>query len=193
MRHGNKVNNLSRKKGHRKALLSNLASALIEHKRIQTTLAKAKALRLYLEPLITKSKDNTTHSRRMVFKYLQNKSAVQELFDNVAGKIADRPGGYLRIIKIGARLGDASEMALIEFVDFNETYVTDKKSKSTGMRKRTRRGKSKTSDTETAPAPEETAAPVAEAAVETVVEDKIEEAEVAEEQSDDENKEETTA
>lgn len=193
MRHGNKVNNLSRKKGHRKALLSNLASALIEHKRIQTTLAKAKALRLYLEPLITKSKDNTTHSRRMVFKYLQNKSAVQELFDNVAGKIADRPGGYLRIIKIGARLGDASEMALIEFVDFNETYVTDKKSKSTGKRKRTRRGKSKTSDTETAPAPEETAAPVAEAAVETVVEDKIEEAEVAEEQSDDENKEETTA
>ncbi|MCB0503261.1 MAG: 50S ribosomal protein L17 [Bacteroidetes bacterium] len=193
MRHGNKVNNLSRKKGHRKALLSNLASALIEHKRIQTTLAKAKALRLYLEPLITKSKDNTTHSRRMVFKYLQNKSAVQELFDNVAGKIADRPGGYLRIIKIGARLGDASEMALIEFVDFNETYVTDKKSKSTGKRKRTRRGKSKTADTETAPAPEETAAPVAEAAVETVVEDKIEEAEVAEEQSDDENKEETTA
>lgn len=193
MRHGNKVNNLSRKKGHRKALLSNLASALIEHKRIQTTLAKAKALRLYLEPLITKSKDNTTHSRRMVFKYLQNKSAVQELFDNVAGKIADRPGGYLRIIKIGARLGDASEMALIEFVDFNETYVTDKKSKSAGKRKRTRRGKSKTSDTETAQAPEETAAPVAEAAVETVVEDKIEEAEVAEEQSDDENKEETTA
>lgn len=196
MRHGNKVNNLSRKKGHRKALLSNLASALIEHKRIQTTLAKAKALRLYLEPLITKSKDNTTHSRRMVFKYLQNKSAVQELFDNVAGKIADRPGGYLRIIKIGARLGDASEMALIEFVDFNETYVTDKKSKSTGKRKRTRRGKSKTADTTTAPASEETAAPVAEAVVEeteTVVEDKIEEAEVAEEQSDDENKEETTA
>ncbi|MEZ5006645.1 MAG: 50S ribosomal protein L17 [Chitinophagales bacterium] len=191
MRHGNKVNNLSRKKGHRRALLSNMASSLIEHKRIQTTLAKAKALRLYLEPLITKSKDNTTHSRRTVFKYLQNKSAVQELFDNVAGKIADRPGGYLRIIRIGSRLGDASEMALIEFVDYNETYTTDTKSKSTGKKKRTRRGKSKSTDETTAAPAAEKKAKVEEAA--PVVEDTIAEAEVAEEKSEDENKDETTA
>ena len=191
MRHGNKVNNLSRKKGHRRALLSNMASSLIEHKRIQTTLAKAKALRLYLEPLITKSKDNTTHSRRTVFKYLQNKSAVQELFDNVAGKIADRPGGYLRIIRIGSRLGDASEMALIEFVDYNETYTTDTKSKSTGKKKRTRRGKSKSTDETTAAPAAEKKAKVEEAA--PVVEDTIAEAEVAEEKSEEENKDETTA
>ncbi len=167
MRHGKRLNHLGRKKGHRRALMANLSSALIEHKRIQTTLAKAKALRLYLEPLITKSKDNTTHSRRNVFRYLQDKKAVQELFDNISGKIADRPGGYLRIIRIGSRLGDAAEMALIEFVDYNDTYVVEKKAKAGAKKKRTRRGRSKSKSTETAPV--ET--PVAEAVVENAIEE----------------------
>jgi large subunit ribosomal protein L17 len=122
MRHGDKVKNLGRKKAHRDALLSNLSCQLIEHKRIVTTVAKAKALRVYVEPLITKGKDNTTHQRRVVFSYLQDKEAVKELFDNVATKVAGRPGGYTRIIKLGARVGDNAETAMIELVDFNEVY-----------------------------------------------------------------------
>ena len=123
MRHGKKINHLGRTHEHRAAMLSNMATSLIMHKRIKTTLAKAKALQRYVDPLITKSKDDTTHSRRIVFKYLQNKFAVTELFREISSKITDRPGGYTRIIKLGNRLGDASEMCYIELVDFNETYV----------------------------------------------------------------------
>lgn len=122
MRHGDKINNLGRKNGHRKALMKNLTNALIEHKRIRTTLAKAKALRVHAEPLITKSKADNTHSRRVVFSYLQNKEAVKELFGTIAEKVANRPGGYLRVVKTGFRLGDGAQMAIIEFVDFNEVY-----------------------------------------------------------------------
>ncbi len=139
MRHGKKVNHLSRTHSHRAALLSNLASSLILHKRINTTLAKAKALRVYVEPLLTRSKDNTTHSRRMVFSYLQNKFAVAELFKEVAPKIAERPGGYTRIIKTGFRPGDAAETCMMELVDFNELMT---KEKSTAKKaKTTRRGR----------------------------------------------------
>lgn len=122
MRHGNKINHLGRKYGHRAALLKNLSSALFMNKRIETTVAKAKELRGYVEPLITKAKDNTTHSRRQVFSYLQDKTAAKELFDVVAPKVGDRPGGYTRIVRLGFRLGDAAEIAIIELVDFNETY-----------------------------------------------------------------------
>jgi large subunit ribosomal protein L17 len=122
MRHGDKIKNLGRTKAHREALLSNLACQLIEHKRIVTTLAKAKSLRVYAEPLITKAKTNTTHQRRVVFSYLQDKEAVKELFGAVAEKVGGRPGGYTRIIKLGTRPGDAAETALIELVDFNEIY-----------------------------------------------------------------------
>ena len=146
MRHGDKVNNLGRTASHRKALLKNLSCALIEHKRINTTLAKAKALRKHIEPLITKSKDNTTHSRRVIFSYLQNKEAMKELFGVVAPKIADRPGGYLRVIKLGFRRGDGAEMGLIEFVDFNETYTTAKVGVAE-KKKRTRRGAAKAATT----------------------------------------------
>ena len=139
MRHGKKLNHLGRKSAHRKALMRNLASALIEHKRINTTLAKAKALRTYIEPLVTKAKYNTTHSRRVVFSYLQNKHAVNELFETVGPKVAERPGGYLRVIKTGFRRSDASEMAMIEFVDFNEIYTAGK-SQGGGRRRRRRRG-----------------------------------------------------
>ena len=141
MRHGKKFNHLGRKKKHREALLKNLASSLIEHKRINTTLAKAKALRVYIEPLITKSKDNSTHSRRMVFKSLNNKYAVTELFDVVAPKVADRPGGYTRIIKMGFRQGDAAAMAMIELVDFNELLLAAKASSAGKSKRRRRRGK----------------------------------------------------
>ena len=139
MRHGKKNNHLSRKKAHRDALLSNMACSLIEHKRINTTLAKAKALRVYVEPLLTKSKTDTTHSRRVVFSYLQNKDAASTLFREVAPKISDRPGGYTRIIKLNNRLGDNAEMAMIELVDYNELYVSTKK-KTT---RRSRRGNKK--------------------------------------------------
>lgn len=141
MRHGKKHNHLSRKKGHRVALLRNLSIALIKHKRINTTLAKAKALRVHIEPIITKAKTNSTHSRRMVFSYLQDKESIEELFGPIAEKIAARPGGYLRIIKTGFRKGDSAETAMIEFVDFNEVYANEK-TKSTGKR-RSRRGKKK--------------------------------------------------
>ena len=126
MRHGKKVNHLGRTSEHRKALLSNLASSLIEHKRINTTLAKAKALRTFIEPLVTKSKNDTTHNRRTVFANLKDKDAVSELFRTISPKIAERPGGYTRIIKTGFRLGDNAEMCMIEFVDFNEVYGNEK-------------------------------------------------------------------
>jgi large subunit ribosomal protein L17 len=122
MRHGKKVNHLSRKTAHRKSMLSNMACSLIEHKRINTTLAKAKALKQFVEPLITKSKEDSTHNRRIVFTYLRDKYAVTELFREVSVKVADRPGGYTRIIKLGNRLGDNADMAMIELVDFNELY-----------------------------------------------------------------------
>jgi large subunit ribosomal protein L17 len=158
MRHGDKINNLGRKKAHRDALLTNLSIQLIQHKRIVTTLAKAKALRTWVEPLITKAKDNTTHQRRVVFSYLQDKEAVDHLFSEVAGKVAGRPGGYTRIIKLGMRLGDAAETAMIELVDFNDVYGKGK-GEAKEPAKRTRRsggGKKKAAG--------ETAAPVAEAA-----------------------------
>lgn len=139
MRHGKKFNHLGRKAAHRKAMLSNMACSLIEHKRIKTTLAKAKSLRVYIEPLITKSKNDTTHSRRIVFSYLKQKNAVTELFGDISNKIADRPGGYTRIIKLGNRLGDNAQMAYIELVDYNELYFTDKPKK----KKTRRRGGSK--------------------------------------------------
>jgi large subunit ribosomal protein L17 len=122
MRHGDKINNLGRTQAHRQALLSNLAIQLITHKRIVTTLAKAKSLRTYVEPLITKAKENTTHQRRVVFSYLQDKVAVQELFGTISEKVASRPGGYTRILKLGTRAGDNAELAMIELVDFNEVY-----------------------------------------------------------------------
>ena len=149
MRHGKKFNHLSRKAAHRKAMLANMACSLIEHKRIKTTLAKAKALRVYVEPLITKSKDDTTHSRRTVFSYLKQKQAITELFGNVSAKIADRPGGYTRILKLSNRLGDNAQMAFIELVDYNEDYTTDKP-----KRKKARRAKSRKVD-DVAPAVEE--------------------------------------
>lgn len=144
MRHGKKDNHLGRKEGHRYALMSNLAVSLITHKRIFTTVAKAKALRTFVEPLITKSKDDSTHSRRVVFSYLQNKEAVSELFREVSQKIADRPGGYTRIIKVGNRPGDAAEMAMIELVDFNTTMVSEKSGKKAAA-KTTRRSRAKKS------------------------------------------------
>lgn len=139
MRHGKKINHLGRTAAHRKAMLANMACSLIEHKRINTTVAKAKALKKYVEPLITKSKDDSTHSRRVVFSYLRNKYAVTELFREVAAKVADRPGGYTRIIKTGNRLGDNAEMCMMELVDFNELYTNQKESASKG-KKRSRRG-----------------------------------------------------
>ncbi|MDX2172894.1 MAG: 50S ribosomal protein L17 [Bacteroidota bacterium] len=141
MRHGDKINNLGRKTAHRHALLSNMAISLIEHKRIFTTLAKAKALRVYVEPMITKSKEDTTHSRRTVFADLRSKEAVTELFKNIAVKVGDRKGGYTRIIKTGNRQGDAAEMAMIELVDFNEIYNNNKVSAETTAKKTTRRKK----------------------------------------------------
>jgi large subunit ribosomal protein L17 len=142
MRHGDKINNLGRKKAHREALLSNLAIELIRHKRIVTTLAKARALRGFVEPLITKSKENTTHQRRIVFGYLQNKEAVKELFSTVSEKVASRPGGYTRIIKLGIRLGDNAEKALIELVDFNDVYGKGK-GEAAAPAKKTRRAGSR--------------------------------------------------
>ena len=177
MRHGKKFNHLSRKSAHRKAMLANMACSLIEHKRIKTTLAKAKALRVYVEPLITKSKNDTTHSRRTVFSYLKQKEAITELFGDVAVKIADRPGGYTRILKLSNRLGDNAQMAYIELVDYNEDYTTDKP-----KRKKARRAKKKT--VEVAPAVEEAVVveetPATEAKVEEIVEDTPVAEEVAE-------------
>jgi len=180
MRHGDKIKNLSRTKSHRDALLRNLSCQLIEHKRIVTTLAKAKALRVYVEPLITKSKENTTHQRRIVFSHLQDKEAIKELFGAVAEKVGGRPGGYTRIIKLGIRPGDAAEKAMIELVDFNEIYGKGSDEKAAGKRTRRRGGSGKKKADEATPAAEaaveetapveevkEAAAPVAETTPET--------------------------
>ncbi len=163
MRHGKKINHLGRTSAHRKALMANMACSLIEHKRINTTLAKARELRKYIEPLITKGKKDETHSRRMVFSYLQNKDAVKALFGEIATKVGDRPGGYTRIIKLGNRLGDAAEMCMIELVDFNTIYSANGKAEAAAAKKpRTRRaGKKKAEDT--------VEEPVAEQAVEAEV------------------------
>ena len=157
MRHGKKINHLSRKSAHRKAMLANMACSLIEHKRINTTVAKAKALRQYVEPLITKSKNDTTHNRRIVFSNLKDKYAVSELFRDVAVKVGDRPGGYVRIIKLGNRQGDNASMAMVELVDYNEIYNPKAKKKKATRR----RGGKKSADTTVA--------------AETAVEEKIEE------------------
>ena len=153
MRHNKAINHLGRKSGHRKALLANMAASLILHKRIQTTVAKAKALQSYIEPLITKSKDDSTHSRRVVFSYLKSKEAVSELFRTVAPKIADRPGGYTRVLKTGFRQGDGADMALIELVDFNEAALA---AAPKAAKKTTRRSSKKAA--EAAPAAEAPAA-----------------------------------
>lgn len=147
MRHGNKINNLGRKAAHRKSMLANMACSLIEHKRINTTLAKAKALKVFVEPLVTRAKEDSMHNRRVTFSRLKNKFAVTELFTNVAAKVGDRPGGYTRIIKLGNRLGDNAEMAMIEFVDFNTTYSVN--AKASTKKKSTRRSRSKKAAEET--------------------------------------------
>ncbi len=140
MRHNKKINHLGRKSAHRKAMLANMASSLIIHKRITTTVAKAKALRMYVEPLITKAKSDTTHSRRVVFSYLQDKNAVSELFREIAEKIADRPGGYTRILRTGNRLGDNAEMCIMELVDYNEAMLAAKEEAAKPKKRRSRRG-----------------------------------------------------
>lgn len=155
MRHGKKGNHLGRKTAHRKAMLANMACSLIEHKRINTTVAKAKALKVFVEPLVTKSKEDTTHNRRVVFSKLRSKEAVSELFRDVAPKVGDRPGGYTRVIKLGSRLGDAAEMAMIELVDYNETYGVDKPKKKKSTR---RAGKKKSDDSASTAQPKEAAA-----------------------------------
>lgn len=152
MRHNKSFNHLGRKSGHRKAMLANMASSLLLHKQIETTLAKAKALRVYIEPLITKSKEDSTHSRRTVFSYLKQKEAVAELFRTVAPKIADRPGGYTRIVKAGFRVGDAADMAIIELVDFNESAIAAT-TKKEAKKPSTRRGRAKKADAPKAEAP----------------------------------------
>lgn len=189
MRHGKKIAHLGRTASHRKAMMANMASSLIEHKRINTTVAKAKALKKFVEPLITKAKSDTTHNRRVVFSALRNKYAVSELFRDIAEKVADRPGGYTRIIKVGSRLGDNASMALIELVDFNDTYVTEKPTKK---RSRRRGGKKKA---ETAPAASE--ADIVEDVVEEVTEEvaapETEEVAVEETPTEEESEEETKA
>ncbi len=151
MRHNKAINHLGRKSGHRKALLANMAASLILNKRITTTVAKAKALKTYVEPLITKSKDDSTHSRRVVFSYLKDKNAVAELFRTIAPKVADRPGGYTRVLHLGFRLGDAADMALIELVDFNEAALA---SASKAAKKTTRRSRAKKAEVAPEAAPE---------------------------------------
>ncbi|SFC53929.1 LSU ribosomal protein L17P [Zunongwangia mangrovi] len=151
MRHGKKINHLGRKTAHRKSMLANMGSSLIEHKRINTTVAKAKALKVFIEPLVTKSKEDTTHNRRIVFSKLRDKYAVSELFREVAPKVGDRPGGYTRIIKLGNRLGDNADMAMIELVDFNETYNVNKPAKKKSTR---RAGKRNTAEAEASKAEE---------------------------------------
>ena len=177
MRHGKKFNHLGRKAAHRKAMLANMACSLIEHKRIKTTLAKGKALRMYIEPLITKSKNDTTHSRRVVFSYLKQKEAVTELFGDISSKVSERNGGYTRILKLGNRLGDNASMCMIELVDYNSEYTTDKpKAKKS---RRSRRGGS--SSTKTAAPVVEEATAVEEVPAAEVVEEAPAAAEVVEE------------
>lgn len=170
MRHNKAINHLGRKSGHRKAMLANMATSLILHKRIETTVAKAKALRMYVEPLISKSKEDSTHSRRMVFSYLKNKYAVTELFRVIAPKVADRPGGYTRVLKTGFRQGDGADMALIELVDFNEAALASspkKETKKSGTRRsRSKKAAAPAAETPAAEAPA-VAAPAEEAAPET--------------------------
>jgi len=149
MRHRNKINHLGRTSEHRKSMLANMAASLILHKRIETTVAKAKALRVYVEPLITKSKDDSTHSRRTVFSYLKDKVAVTELFREVSPKVASRPGGYTRILKTGTRLGDSAEMCFIELVDFNENMIAQKTDKSKPSARRSRKKKTTETPAET--------------------------------------------
>lgn len=168
MRHGKRFNHLGRKPAHRKATLSNMASSLILHKRITTTVAKAKALRKYVEPIITRSKDDTTHSRRMVFRYLQSKESVKELFGDIAEKVATRPGGYTRIIRVGNRLGDNAEMCVMELVDYNELLLDDTQTKA-----KTRRGRRKKPGTES-DVEATTESAVEDAVVEEAVEEKVE-------------------
>jgi large subunit ribosomal protein L17 len=194
MRHGKKFKHLSRKSAHRKAMLSNMATSLIMHKRISTTVAKAKELRKYVEPLITKSKTDTTHSRRIVFSYLKQKEAVTELFSTVADKVAERPGGYTRIIKTGTRLGDNAETCIIELVDFNELYVKEVKKKSTRRRSRSKSGATNPAaetTTDNAVAEEKPAVEEAQASKEEVKKEAAEEVkkEVAEEKEEAKKKE----
>ena len=185
MRHGNKINHLGKKTGHRKAMLQNMACSLIEHKRISTTIAKAKTLRVFVEPILTKAKTDSTHSRRVVFSYLQNKDMVTELFREVAPKIANRAGGYTRIIRTGYRLGDNAEMCMIELVDFNELYNNESTKKTT---RRSRRGGAKKDESVAIEATEETIVEetaveevaVAEVVEEVVVEETTEEVPAAE-------------
>ena len=178
MRHGKKIAHLGKTASHRKAMMANMASSLIEHKRINTTVAKAKALKKFVEPLITKAKSDTTHNRRVVFTALRNKYAVSELFRDIAEKVADRPGGYTRIIKVGSRLGDNASMALIELVDFNDTYVADKPTKKRSRR----RGGKKNAETPAAVEAEVVEDVVEEVAVEEIpnAEESVEETEVSE-------------
>ena len=185
MRHGKKFNHLGRKSAHRKAMLSNMACSLIDHKRINTTVAKAKALKQYVEPLITKAKNDSTHSRRVVFSYLRQKETIKELFGAVSSKVGDRPGGYTRIIKTGNRLGDNAEMCMIELVDFNDVYTNgkDKKKTKTRRRKKTSAKVEETPVVEDAQVVEE--APVAEAISEKSNTD-AEEAPASDENSKDE-------
>ena len=178
MRHGKKFNHLGRKTAHRKAMLSNMACSLIEHKRIKTTVAKAKALRKFVEPLITKSKTDTTHSRRIVFSHLRQKEVVTELFGDVASKVATRNGGYTRILRTGNRLGDNAEMCFIELVDYNETYVTDKPKKKAKSTRRS--GGAKKASATTTPAVEEAVVVEETTSEETVVEETKTEEVVAE-------------
>ena len=185
MRHRKSFNHLGRTSSHRKAMLSNMATSLLLHKRITTTVAKAKALRSYVEPLITRSKDDTTHSRRIAFSYLQSKEAVTELFREIAKKVGDRPGGYTRIIKLGNRLGDNADMAMMELVDFNETLLAEKSTSKAKTSRRRRGGKKKAAGTEAAaktvaPGTKETKAEAKEAPI-TEVKEETPNAEKAEE------------
>ena len=185
MRHGKKFNHLSRQTGHRKAMLANMACSLIEHKRINTTVAKAKALKQFVEPLITKSKEDTTHNRRICFSYLRSKDAVTDLFRDVAAKVGDRPGGYTRIIKMGNRLGDNADMAMIELVDFNELYNGGKKEEKKGRTRRPKKAATTTAAPTAAPVVEEAldveeAAPIVEEVVEPSVSEQAEQTPVAE-------------
>ncbi len=184
MRHGKKFNHLGRKTAHRKAMLTNMACSLIEHKSINTTIAKAKALRGFVEPLITKSKTDSTHSRRVVFSNLQNKEAVTELFREIAPKVANRPGGYTRIIRTGYRLGDNAEMCMIELVDFNEIY-TNEKAKTTTRRSR-RGGSSKAAASTEEVTTEETVVEATEVETVEAVEESVEEVKKVEEDSSEE-------
>lgn len=172
MRHQKNFNHLGRQKGHRRAMLANMASSLIIHKRINTTVAKAKALRQYIEPLITKSKNDSTHSRRVVFSYLQDKNAVNELFREISVKVAERPGGYTRILKTGNRLGDNAEMCFIELVDYNELMLSQKEEKA--AKKTTRRSRRKTSPASKTEETPKAETKVEEPKAETIEEEKVE-------------------